>query len=150
MACHFISALNIPSLQNVKRKLHVGAAEDNVTNDDAEGENNDTNNNNYFDIDTSMDVEASEHDTAVIEAASTTSFKPGDVVGKIMAFIAQLRLSSEDTREYLKKICLARGCPPLEVKIWVRGRWGSLSDCFRVILSQQKVCLSPSPSIGRC
>jgi hypothetical protein len=91
-----------------------------------------------------MDIEASEHDTAAIEAALITSFKPGDVVGKILAFIAQLRLSSEDTREYLKKMCLSRGCTPLEVKIWVRGRWGSLSDCFHIILSQRKARLSPS------
>jgi hypothetical protein len=137
MACHFIDALKIPSLRTIKSALHnvrddVGAIDDEIDDDDEDE-------NDLFDVDTSMDIEAAEDDTAAIKAASVTSFRPGDVIGKIMAFIAQLRASSEDTREYLKKISILRGCNALEIKIWVRGRWGSLSDCFRVILSQQKV-----------
>jgi hypothetical protein len=142
MACHFIDALKIPSLRTIKSTLHnvwdnVSAAVDKIDDNNDEDEEDE---NDVFNVDTSMDLEAAEDDTAAIKAASITSFHPGDVVGKIMAFIAQLRASSEDTREYLKKISISRGCNALEIKIWVRGRWGSLSDCFRVILSQQKVC----------
>jgi hypothetical protein len=147
MACHFVAALKIPSLRTIKSTLHnvrdaAGAVEDDEM-DNNDGDKVDDNNedeNDVFDVDTGMDIEAAEDDTAAIKAACVTSFRPGDVVGKIMAFIAQLRASSEDTREYLKKISISRGCNALEIKVWVRGRWGSLSDCFRVILSQQKVC----------
>jgi hypothetical protein len=114
---------------------------DNVGAVDDETDDNNEDENDLFDVDTSMDIEVAEGDTGAIKAAPVTSFRPGDVVGKIMAFIAQLQSSSEDTHEYLKKkISISRGCNALEIKIWVRGRWKSLSDCFRVILSQQKVC----------
>jgi hypothetical protein len=126
MASHFIAAIKIPSLRKTKGVLHNAQDGTDDVNDD-EDEN---------DVDTSMDVEAMGDEAAVKD----TSFQPGDVIGKIMAFISQLRLSGENIRDYLKKICISRGCPPLEIKIWVRNRWGSLSDCFRVILSQQKVC----------
>jgi hypothetical protein len=156
MACHFVTALKIPSLQTIKSTLHnvwdaAGAVEDDEmdnndgdkVDDNNDGDKVDDNNedeNDVFDVDTSMDIEAAKDDTVAIKATCVTSFRPGDVVGKIMAFIAQLRASSEDTREYLKKISISRGCNTLEIKVWVHGRWGSLSDCFRVILSQQKVC----------
>ena len=129
MATHFISALKIPSLRTTKGELRK-AQNDMDDVDDEEDEN---------DVDTSMDVEAVGRE-ATAQDINLTSFRPGDVVGKIMAFISQLRLSGENIRDYLKTICISRGCPPLDIKIWVRTRWGSLSDCFRVILSQQKVC----------
>jgi hypothetical protein len=71
--------------------------------------------------------------------ASETDFEPGDIVGKMMACIAQLRSCGEDTRDYLKKLGDVQGCPQLEIKLWIRSRWGSLSDCFRVTLTLQKV-----------
>ena len=106
--------------------------------DDADDEE-DENDSESFDVDTSMDVEATGHEAAAIKDTAVTSFRPGDIVGKIMAFIAQLQSSSENICDYLKKICISRGCPPLEIKVWVRTRWGSLSDCFVVILGQRKV-----------
>jgi hypothetical protein len=135
MATHFIAALKIPSLRMMKSDLRKaqnnndGAMDSDDVNDD-EDEN---------DVDTRMDVEAIGLEAADKDT-SLTAFRPGDIVGKIMAFISQLRLSGENIRDYLKKISISRGCPPLEIKIWVRTRWGSLSDCFRVILSQKKVC----------
>ena len=138
MATHFIAALKIPSLRMTKgelRKAHdsTAMADNNDAMDDID-EDEDEN-----DVDTNMDVEATGHEAVAIKDISVTSFKPGDVVGKIMAFISQLRSSSEIVRDYLKKICISRGCPPLEIKVWVRTRWGSLSDCFHVILNQRKV-----------
>jgi hypothetical protein len=143
MASHFIAALKIPSLQTTKgelRKARDGAATVNNNNNAMDIADDDEDESESFDVDTNMDVEASGHEAAAIKETSVTSFQPSDIVGKIMAFISQLRSSSESIREYLKKICISRGCPPLEIKIWVRTRWGSLSDCFYVILSQKKVC----------
>jgi hypothetical protein len=141
MASHFIAALKIPSLRTTKgelRKARDGTSmvDNNNATDDAD---EDEDENESFDVDTSMDVEATGHEAAAIKDTSVTSFRPGDIVGKIMAFINQLRSSSENIRDYLKKICISRGCPPLEIKVWVRTRWGSLSDCFHVILGQRKV-----------
>jgi hypothetical protein len=123
MACHFIAALKIPALRSTRERLMQGAA----------------NEDEYFDIDTCMDVEASDTDVEVIQSLSITDFNAGDVVGKIMAFIAQIRACSEDTRDYLQHLAVSHGCPKWEIKLWVRTRWGSLSDCFSVVLVQRKV-----------
>lgn len=138
MATHFIAALKIPSLRTTKgelRKAQNGTVlvDNDVITDDVDVGDDEN------DVDTNMDVEATGLEAAAMDTAST-SFRAGDIVGKIMAFISQLRLSGENIRDYLKKICISRGCPPLEIKVWVRTRWGSLSDCFRVILSQRRVC----------
>ncbi|KAJ3492900.1 hypothetical protein NLJ89_g11143 [Agrocybe chaxingu] len=87
-----------------------------------------------FDVDISMDVEATADDVEAILASSVTDFDAGDVVGKLMAFLNQVRMSSEGTRDILKECCHSAGCKSLELKLWVRTRWGSLSDCFEVTL----------------
>jgi hypothetical protein len=60
MACHFIDALKIPSLRTIKSALHnvrddVGAIDDEIDDDDEDE-------NDLFDVDTSMDIEAAEDD----------------------------------------------------------------------------------------
>ena len=52
--------------------------------------------------------------------STVTEFAAGDVIGKLMAFIAQLQQCSEGTRKYLEHLAVSYGCPPLEIKIWVR------------------------------
>lgn len=89
-----------------------------------------------------MEVEASEDDLDAIHEASVTHFDAGDVVGKLMALVSQLRLCGEDTRNYLKYLSLSNGAPDWEIKLWVRTRWGSLSDCFRTVLAVRKVSSS--------
>ena len=98
MATHFIKALGIPSLSKTKNQI------------DAEDD---------FDVDVSMDIEASTDDAEAIQMSTITEFAAGDVVGKLMAFIAQLRQCSEGTRKYLEHLAVSYGCPPLEIKIWV-------------------------------
>ena len=75
-----------------------------------------------------------------MRAVFDTTFEAGDVVGKLMVFVAQLRACSEDTRDYLVQIAILLGCPSWMIKLWVRTCWGSLSDCFRTVLATQKVC----------
>ena len=141
MACHFIKALNIPSLARVKRQLHgkesEQEAEEEAAGNDREAEVSDDI--DELDIDTDMEVEPSADDADALHEASVTDFEPGDVVGKMMALIAQLHSCGEDTRDYLKKLGDMQGCPEWEIKLWIRTRWGSLSDCFRVTLTLQKV-----------
>jgi hypothetical protein len=136
MACHFIKALNIAPLARVKQQLH-GKGKETVEEADEEAEASDED--DEFDIDTDIRVEASADDADALREASETDFEPGDIVGKMMACIAQLRSCGENTRDYLKKLGDMQGCPQLEIKLWIRSRWGSLSDCFRVTLTLQKV-----------
>ena len=99
MATHFIKALGIPSLSKTKNQI------------DAEDD---------FDVDVSMDIEASTDDAEAIQMLTVTEFAAGDVVGKLMAFITQLWQCREGTRKYLEHLAVSYGCPPLEIKIWVR------------------------------
>ena len=123
-ACHFVHALGIPAIFNARQCAQQGGEDK----DDEE-----------FDVDTSMEVGASEDDPDAIHELSITDFDAGDVVGKLMAFVSQLRLCSKDTCDYLKRLALSNGAPDWEIKLWVRTRWGSLSDCFKTVLAIRKV-----------
>ena len=115
MAMHFIAAIKIPSLRTTKDELckaQNGAVNSNntITEEvDDEDEN---------DVNTNMDIEATGLE-ATAKDTSSTSFQVGNIIGKIMAFISQLQLLGENICDYLKKICISRGCPPLEIKVWV-------------------------------
>ena len=91
----------------------------------------------------SMEVEASEDDLNAIREVSITDFDAGNVVGKLMALVSQLRSCGDDTRDYLKYLSLSNGAPEWEIKLWVRTCWGSLSDCFQTVLAIQKVSSHP-------
>ena len=77
-ACHFVHALGIPAIFNARQHAQQGG-EDKNDEDDEE-----------FDVDTRMEVEASEDDPNAIRELSITDFNAGDVVGKLMAFVSQL------------------------------------------------------------
>ena len=85
-------------------------------------------------------TEASPTEAEAILGAYSTDFVAGDTVGKLMAFISQIRASSEVTRDYLCELCQSNNCPAWEIKLWIHTRWGSLSDCFHVVLGLQRVC----------
>ena len=91
MASHFVSALNISSLRNSQKNIHG----DNIDEDTGIDDHKDLENEEDFDIDTNMEVEASGDDEDATWEASITEFDAGDIVGKLMAFIAQLRSCSE-------------------------------------------------------
>ena len=129
MACHFVTARNDPCLGRTKAKIHASSSAQQELGEFDEG----------LDVDISMEVEGLPDDAEAMHAAFDVDFEVGDVVGKLMAFIAQLRACSEDVREYLLQIATSLGCPSWEIKLWVRTRWGSLSDCFRTVLAIQKV-----------
>ena len=114
MATHFIKALGIFSLSKTKQQID-------------------------FDVDVSMDIEALTDDAEAIQMSMVTDFDAGNVVRKLMAFIAQLWQCSEDTRKYLECLAVSYNCPLLKIKIWVHTQWDSLSDCFCVVLVLEKV-----------
>ena len=92
-----------------------------------------------FDIDISIEVEALPDDAKAMHAAFDISFEPGDIVGKLLAFIAQLYACSDDVQEYLLQIATSLSCLLWKIKLWVHICWGSLSDCFCTVLTIQKV-----------
>ena len=128
MASHFVSALNISSLRNSRKNIH-GIADD-IDGDAGIDDREDLEDEEDFNVDTNMEVEASGDDDDAIREASITDFDAGDVVGKLMAFIAQLRSCSEGAQDYLIELATSNGCVAWHIKLWVRTRWGSLSDCF--------------------
>lgn len=127
MASHFVTALKISTMRSMRQRIHSDLNDDD--DDDLD----------HFDVDINVEVEASETDAEAMREASNTEFDAGDVVGKVLAFVAQLRACSEDSRDYLRDLSASHGCPRWEIKLWVRTRWGSLSDCFHVVLAQRKV-----------
>ena len=120
MACHFVKELGIPLLRQSRQQVHSTEDE--------------------FDVDTSTEIEVSVDDAEAIQAVSITEFDAGDVVGKLMAFVSQLRLCGEDTQDYLIQLAVLNGGPSWKIKLWIHTRWGSLSDCFHTVLAIRKVC----------
>ena len=142
-AYHFIKALGVPSqvTRTGKHKLSQKGAED----DDADAEDGDAGNvvddEDDANIDTSMDVDASADDAEAMAKTLVLDFEPGDTIGKLLAFVNQVRMSSEDVREYLAHSCRIHNIKPIELRLWVHSRWGSLSHCLFAVIEVQKVCL---------
>ncbi|SJL09147.1 uncharacterized protein ARMOST_12523 [Armillaria ostoyae] len=85
MGGHFIIALQIPALMKMKRCIHQCQDDDEPS--DLEHLHPDF---ATLEVDVSMDVQAGPQDAAAKVAAGATDFEPGDVVGKILAFVAQV------------------------------------------------------------
>jgi hypothetical protein len=129
-AYHFIKALGIPSTTKIKRKLHQSDGQE----DEGEAEEEEED-----DIDVSMAIEADTDDAEAMAATTVVDFDPGDTLGKLMAFVNQVRMSSEEVRDYLSRTCTVQNITPIQILLWVRTRWGSLSHCLEVTLTVQKV-----------
>jgi hypothetical protein len=158
---HFVKALGVPSWVTGNHKpVRKGAKdddageddtreddtrEDDARDDDARAGDGDIvsnigNEGDNIDIDTSMDVDASADDVVAMAETLIVDFDPGDTIGKLLAFVNQVRMSSEDVREYLAHSCRMHNIKVIELRLWVRSRWGSLSHCLSATLAVQKVC----------
>ncbi|KIL69004.1 hypothetical protein M378DRAFT_8428 [Amanita muscaria Koide BX008] len=73
-----------------------------------------------------------------MNATTIVDYDPGDTLGKILSFINQVRMSSEGVRKYLARACTLHNMKPLELRLWVRTQWGSLSNCLESVLVVQK------------
>ena len=139
-AFHFIKALGVPSqvTQTGKRKhTQKGAEDDNDPKDD--DPKDDDNKTDDTDINVSMDVDASADDAEAMAETLAINFEPGDTVGKLLTFVNQVWMSSEDVREYLAHSCRMQNIKPIELCLWVHSRWGSLTHCLSATLEVQKV-----------
>jgi len=150
-AYHFIKALGIPALMKTKKTLQTRAAKNNgdVEDEDAQEEDaqeedaqeeEEEEEEDEADIDVSMDLEASADDLEAMAATTVVDFDPGDTLGKILALVNQIRMSSDGVREYLAHACAMSNLKAIELLLWVRSRWGSLSHCLESTLKVQKVC----------
>lgn len=72
------------------------------------------------------------------EPEDAVEYMPGDVLGKILALIEQIRASPQ-ARAFFQVCCIESSVPCLELKRWVRTRWASLYDLLERILKVQKV-----------
>jgi hypothetical protein len=138
-AYHLIQALGVSSMAKIKRKVSQkkGEVDNGGEADNAENENDDDED---VDIDVSMAIEADADDPEAMAAITVVDYSPGDTLGKLMAFVNQLRMSSEITRDYLFRTCNMQNVKPIELLLWIRTRWGSLTHCLESTLSIQKVC----------
>ena len=138
-AYHFIKALGISSISRKKARAEDGVDEQEDDNDNADIDVVDEQEDDNADIDVSMDIDASADDPEIMQSTTIVDFDIGDAIGKLLAFVNQVRMSSEGVREYLVHACSVHGVKPIELRLWVRTRWGSLSDCLEVTLSVRKV-----------
>ena len=145
-AFHFIRELSVPSTRKGKYKsctedddTNVSVVEEDEV--DGNGAEGDLMGDDDPDIDISMDIDASADDAEAMMATTVVDFDIGDTLGKLLAFINQVRMSSEGVREFLAEMCIMHHIKPIELRLWVRTRWGSLFDCLKSALQIQKVCL---------
>ena len=110
MASHFVSALNISSLRNSRKNIHRIA-------DDIDGDAGIDDHEEDFNVNTNMEVKASGDDDNTIQKASITDFDAGDIVGKLMAFIAQLHSCSKGAQDYLIELATSNGCVAWHIKL---------------------------------
>ena len=154
-AFHFIKALGVPSRVTGKRKHSQKGAKDDIDIGDKEADDSgnigdevdDIGNIQVgdervddSDIDRSMDVDASANDAEAMAETLVVDFEPGDTLGKLLAFVNQVRVSSEDVREYLAHSCRMHNIKAIKLRLWVHMRWGSLAHCLFATLEVQKVC----------
>ena len=140
-AYSFIKALGVPSLKTVKRKISTTAGgheaeSGHETEDDGFEELED----DEADIDVSMEIEVDPDDAEAMAATTIVDYDPGDTLGKLMAFVNQVRMSSEGVRDYLMLCCAMHKLDPIELLLWIRTRWGSLTHCLEKTISIQKAC----------
>ena len=114
-AYHFIKALGIPSLTKTRRKTSQGSADDENPNGVIQAKDNEGE--DEADINTSIDIDASADDAEAMEATMVVNFDPGDTLGKIMALVNQLRVSSEIVHEYLAHVCQLQNIKVLEIRL---------------------------------
>ncbi len=129
-AYHFIKALGISSLIRKRQQRKQGTEDDEEAGEEEEEDE--------ADVDVSMDIEASADDAEAMANTLVVNFEVGDTLGKLLAFVNQVQMSSEGICEYLAECCCLQGIKPIEILLWVRSRWGSLSNCLRTVLVVQK------------
>lgn len=118
----FVNKVGPTPMGSVKSALSSKLAAD-ASDEDEDDDNDDT---NTPDIDTD-------------DILTAEDFDPADLLGKILAFINQVR-SSPQARSYFHKICKDEKLPALQLLKWVRTRWASLYDLINRLLDVRLAC----------
>jgi hypothetical protein len=130
---------------NTKCKTSQGSpATENTNSNEHEALNDGEGEEDEADIDMSLEIDASPNDAEAMVATMVVDFEPGDTLGKLMAFVNQVHMSSEIVHDYLTETWHLQNIKELEICLWVCSRWGSLSHCLKVMLVVQKVSLFDS------
>ena len=66
-------------------------------------------------------------------------FDPKDLLGKVLAFVNQVR-SSPQARKYFQRLCMEENLAPLQLLKWVRTTWVSLYDLITRLLAVRPAC----------
>src|SRR5258708_39847894 len=114
-AYHFIKALGISSITKRKQKGRAKVKEWDDDNDGAD----DSDEEDEADVDVSMDIEASADDAEAMADTMMVDFELGDTLGKLLAFVNQVRVSCERVREYFVDCCGLQGVRPIHLRLWV-------------------------------
>ena len=78
----------------------------------------------------------SDDDDDVLDAEE---FDPADLLGKVLAFVNQVRASPQ-ARAFFLKLCKDENLPELQLLKWVRTRWASLYDLINRVLDVRPAC----------
>jgi len=78
-------------------------------------------------------------DDTTNDLCDTDEFDPADLLGKILAFINQVR-SSPQARTFFHKLCKDESLPPLQLLKWIRTCWASLYDLITHLLDVCPAC----------
>lgn len=102
--------------------------------DDEEGGDSVNEAETYVVIDESLEVEGADAQEIAEE------FVAGDVIGKVIAMVHQIRASPQ-AREFLRKMLLEEGIKEAELLNWVRTRWASLYHCIVRVIDMRQVSM---------
>ena len=72
------------------------------------------------DINVSMEIEADPADPDTMAATTIMDYDLGDTLGKLMAYVNQVQMSSEGVCEYLMQCCVMHSLDPIELLLWIR------------------------------
>jgi len=95
----------------MKTKHKLQAVEDSGDNNNNLAESDKDDN-----VDVLTELEASAYDVEAMVSTTVIDFEPGDVLGKLLAFINQVHMSSEGVHEYLDHLCAVN---QLKLCLWV-------------------------------
>jgi hypothetical protein len=72
------------------------------------------------------------------EVDEDIDFDPGDLLGKVLALVNQVRASPQ-ARVFFATMCQEEKLTPLELIKWIRTRWGSMYDLIDHVLLNRAV-----------
>ena len=107
--------------------------------EDASDHNNEDKPEDKDDDSEDVAIEADADDPEAMATTMIVNYDPGDALGKLMALVNQLQMSSEGTWENLFHTCIMQNIKLIELLLWIQTRWGSLTHCLESTLSIQKV-----------